>query len=82
METKKTQIYNLVILDKSGSMQSIRKEAIERGIECTLEEGESVNQLGICALVNVENMGFCKDDITRWYHFTNNAGEACIYIKH
>ena len=29
MEAKKTQIYNLVILDKSGSMESIRKEAID-----------------------------------------------------
>ena len=28
MEAKKTQIYNLVILDKSGSMESIRTEAI------------------------------------------------------
>jgi hypothetical protein len=28
METKKTQIYNLVILDKSGSMEAIRTEAI------------------------------------------------------
>ena len=29
MEAKKTQVYNLVILDKSGSMESIRKEAID-----------------------------------------------------
>ncbi len=28
METKKTQVYNLIILDKSGSMESIRKAAI------------------------------------------------------
>lgn len=28
MEAKKTQIYNLVILDKSGSMESIRTDAI------------------------------------------------------
>ena len=29
METNaKTQVYNLVILDKSGSMESIRKEAM------------------------------------------------------
>ena len=28
-EVKKTQVYNLVILDKSGSMESIRKEAID-----------------------------------------------------
>ena len=27
--TPKTQVYNLVILDKSGSMESIRKEAID-----------------------------------------------------
>lgn len=52
------------------------------GIEYSLEEGEKVEDLGICALVDVENMGFCKDDVTRWYHFTNNAGEPCIYIKH
>ena len=67
---------------KYMTIDQIRKEAIERGIEYSLEEGESVNQLGICALVDVENMGFCKDDTTRWYHFTNNAGEPCIYIKH
>ena len=28
-EKNKTKIYNLVILDKSGSMQSIRKEAVD-----------------------------------------------------
>lgn len=28
-ETKKTQVYNLVILDKSGSMSSIRKSAVD-----------------------------------------------------
>lgn len=43
---------------------------------------EDKDQLGICALVDVENMGFCKDDVTRWYHFTNAAGEKCIYYKH
>ena len=29
METVKTQVYNLVILDKSGSMESIRKQAVD-----------------------------------------------------
>lgn len=29
METKKTHVYNLIILDKSGSMESIRKAAID-----------------------------------------------------
>ena len=28
MEAKKTQVYNLIILDKSGSMDSIRAAAI------------------------------------------------------
>ena len=67
---------------KYMSIDQIRKEAIDRGIELSLDDGETVDDLGICALVDVENMGFCKDDVTRWYHFTNNAGEACIYIKH
>ena len=43
---------------------------------------EDKDKLGICALVDVENMGFCKDDVTRWYHFTNSKGEACVYYKH
>ena len=67
---------------KYMSIDQIRKEAIDRGIELSLDDRETVEDLGICALVDVENMGFCKDDVTRWYHFTNNAGEACIYIKH
>lgn len=37
---------------------------------------------GICALVDVENMGFCKDGVTRWYHFTNENGEPAVYYKH
>lgn len=38
---------------------------------------------GICALVDVENMGWCKsDDKTRFYMFTNANGEPAIYFKH
>lgn len=37
---------------------------------------------GIMALVDVENMGFCKDGETRWYHFTNAAGEPAVYYKY
>lgn len=36
---------------------------------------------GIMALVEVENMGFCKDG-ARWYHFTNKNGEPAVYYKH
>lgn len=40
---------------------------------------EDANELGICALVDVENMGFCKDGVTKWYHFQNAKGEDCVY---
>ena len=36
---------------------------------------------GILALVDVENMGFCKDGETRWYHFTNQDGKPAVYYK-
>ena len=36
---------------------------------------------GICALVDVENMGFCKDGVTRWYHFTGEDGNPAVYYK-
>lgn len=44
----------------------------------TMEHPET---LGICALVDVENMGWCKDGVTRWYTFDLN-GEPVIYYKH
>lgn len=44
--------------------------------------GENVNTMGICSLVDVENMGFCKDGVTRWYHFDNVDGDPCVYYKY
>lgn len=29
-----------------------------------------------------EDMNFCKDGETRWYHFTDENGEACYTLKH
>ena len=60
------------------SIEEIRNE--QRGYFESL--GENVDTLGICALVEVENMGFCKDGVTRWYAFINENGEECIYFKH
>lgn len=40
------------------------------------------NSAGICALVDVEDMGFCKDGVTRWYHFTNEDGQPAVYYKY
>lgn len=37
---------------------------------------------GVCALVDVENMGFCKDGVTRWYTFYDDEGNKCIYFKY
>ena len=37
---------------------------------------------GICALVDVENMGFCREGVTRWYHFTDENGNPAVYYKY
>lgn len=36
--------------------------------------------VGVCGLVDVENMGFCKDGVTRWYMF-HLDDEPVIYFK-
>ena len=38
--------------------------------------------VGICALVDVENMGFCKDGRTKWYTFYDVNGKPAIYFNH
>lgn len=55
-----------------------RKVTIEEVREVA---GEFDKLLGICALVDVENMGFCADGVTRWYHFDLD-GEPVVYFKH
>lgn len=37
---------------------------------------------GVCALVDVDNMGYCKDGVTRWYHFTDAQGNPAVYYKY
>ena len=37
---------------------------------------------GIRACYDVENMGFCKDGETRWYHFTSIDGVPAYTLKH
>lgn len=36
---------------------------------------------GICACYEIENMGFCKDGITRWYQFTSVDGKPAYTVK-
>lgn len=50
--------------------------------ESTYYQETHDNSAGVCALVDVENMGFCKDGTTRWYHFTNDDGNPAVYYKH
>lgn len=37
---------------------------------------------GIMALVAVENSGWCRDGVTRWYHFTDESGNPAVYYKY
>lgn len=55
------------------------EEIREISIAYLMEEDDN---LGICALVDVENMGWCKDGTTRWYTFTDDEGNPAIYFKH
>lgn len=32
--------------------------------------------------VEYENMGFCKDGVTRWYHFNAEDGTPCYTLKY
>ena len=57
------------------SINEIRKESIYFQMTQDLSAG-------ICALVDVENMGFCKDNVTRWYHFTDEEGNPAVYYKY
>ena len=57
------------------SINEIRKESIYFQMTQDLSAG-------ICALVDVENMGFCKDGVTRWYHFTEEEGNPAVYYKY
>ena len=57
------------------TLDEIRKEAYENGID-------DADKLGIAALVDLEDMGFCKDGVTRYYLFVNNAGQDAIYYQY
>lgn len=60
------------------TIDEIRAEARERFDV----PDEDIDKVGICALVDIENMGWCKDDVTRWYHFNDINGNPAVYFKH
>lgn len=45
------------------------------------EEYGYPSSYGMSACYEIENMGFCKDGVTRWYHFTSVSGEPAYTIK-
>lgn len=57
------------------TLDEIRREAKEHGIE-------DADNLGIAALVDLEDMGWCKDGVTRYYLFVNDAGQDAIYYQY
>ena len=59
------------------TIDQIREESL---LMCT--NPEEAKTAGIMALVDVENMGWCKDGVTRWYYFTNENGEPAVYYKY
>lgn len=42
---------------------------------------EAIEAYGLCACYEIENMGFCKDGVTRWYHFTSVNGIPSYTLK-
>lgn len=36
---------------------------------------------GLGAMYDIENMGFCKDGVTRWYHLTDLNGDRIYTLK-
>ena len=67
---------------KGKKMKRVRMTLDEIRAESTYYMETHDKSAGICALVDVENMGFCKDGVTRWYHFTNNEGQPSVYYKY
>lgn len=55
-------------------LQKALKEAKENNSQLTKQDG-------ICACYDIENMGYCKDEKSRWYHFTSVNGIPAYTIK-
>lgn len=55
-------------------LQRALKEAMENNPYLTTYDG-------ICACYDIENMGYCKDGKSRWYHFTSIDGIPAYTVK-
>lgn len=55
--------------------------SIHKALKEAREEYGYPTSYGITACYEIENMGFCKDGVTRWYQFTGIHGEHAYTIK-
>lgn len=55
---------------------------IQKALEEAIEIYGYDSTDGICVCYEIENMGFCKDGITRWYHFTSVDGVKAYTLKY
>lgn len=51
-----------------------------------LKQAKEINPMlgtkdGLCACYDIEDMGFCKDGVTRWYHFIAVDGKPAYTFK-
>lgn len=83
-------MYNIITVNENNTFSDYRKE---RSINMsrkyvpiskvpTVMGYNNWNELNTYCVDLWENMGFCKDGISRWYHFTSDNGEPCYTIKH
>ncbi len=70
---KKWKGYEVMTIDQIREERSYLKDIMG---------DEKFYSAGICALVDVINMGFCRDETTRWYIFENANGKKAIYFKY
>lgn len=50
--------------------------------EARLAYPEMPQNAGIACYYAIENMGFCRDGKTRWYHFESVDGEPAFTLKY
>ena len=63
---------------KVVTLEQVRQYLLNEGFDDPNYVNDQSN--GICALVSVTNMGFCKDKKTKWYWF-NLGNEPCVLFN-
>lgn len=56
------------------------EQAIAWGKEQCTPYFDNDESAGICAVVSVTDMGYCRDGVTRWYHFDMDVRSNGRYV--